>query len=233
MNNLVTWAPSPGDVVERCLDDVANIWMKTEVLELASSSGLLTLKYFDDGTIEQNVPLEEVRLFQISVGVDAEFQEFLASESWRLEGPLGAFSSCLGGVEIARLEMASPALSRSGRTREESLWQRCGLAEFGDTWKMTELAGNDPLSSFQRYQKLALQQRRRAVRREAMASHQDKEDVQSWQQRNGAPVGFTRQDGERAEVSQHRGWSCQDLNRAPTSSPLYSRTEALRRHFGD
>lgn len=232
------WVPAIGEVVERCLDDVAEIWMRAQVVSVSQCSpsdaipaDTYDVEYCDDGALEKGVPLDELRSFRRPAGANLAFQLHFSSESWNPDGTHGALAVFLQAIDLARMETAFPSLARSGCTRDERLWERCGLADFGARcWERAsrEEIGDGRTGSHQLYRRLATQDcSRQAPARQRLHQEEDREDVVSWRLRNGAPAGYALQSMRQFDLFQGSSTGI-GMNPLVASAHLY--TEASKWH---
>ncbi|CAE8613053.1 unnamed protein product [Polarella glacialis] len=111
---LLRWVEAPGDLVERLLDDVSDIWSGAIIVKasnrclLQSSIELYDITYADNGSLERDVEVEELRPRKVACD--------MPSEVWTFVG------GCLGEKQDL---VAFEALSRNPGTaaREKAhLW---------------------------------------------------------------------------------------------------------------
>eukprot|EP00928_Gymnodinium_smaydae_P085447 TRINITY_DN68909_c0_g1_i1.p1 TRINITY_DN68909_c0_g1~~TRINITY_DN68909_c0_g1_i1.p1 ORF type:complete len:196 (+),score=23.14 TRINITY_DN68909_c0_g1_i1:96-683(+) len=194
--------PQVGDLVERCLDDVADCWMKAEIIELHQDEGCADIAYCDDGAIERDVPFEEFRLF--CTEARQSLPELLISRDF-LSGPAEAFVSLLRASDLIKLEVCSGVFYRDGCLRDENLWIRCCRCDF-------ESSSSSPSGARgrKRYQELLNSRAKVRALRESKSKSCDVEDVRNWALRNGVPASriSSAVAAHLDLTSSHHGYKC-------------------------
>eukprot|EP00928_Gymnodinium_smaydae_P006674 TRINITY_DN12378_c0_g1_i1.p1 TRINITY_DN12378_c0_g1~~TRINITY_DN12378_c0_g1_i1.p1 ORF type:complete len:236 (-),score=35.44 TRINITY_DN12378_c0_g1_i1:94-801(-) len=110
-----TW--SVGSEVERLLDDVSDIWIAA-VVEVVHASGSYDIRYVDDGIVEENVEVDELRSRTPTID--------LPPEAW------ACIAASLQDIQsVCALESVAVVPSKAAKSESQSWWCSAYHLEFG------------------------------------------------------------------------------------------------------